>query len=144
MKLILIALLSSAAMALAGQENAGIGNPKVYNPRAIYNALKVKAVVTTEPGFVGSTQYLKTVGGLSCTKNVIVVPGAVASYQCTIDQSNENFSLIYNALKIKEVRLNPGIIGVGRFEKSVGGLSCVRSVVVVPNAVPTYECTMID
>ncbi len=47
---------------------------------------------------------------------------------------------IYKALKVKAVNLNPGIVGVGRFQKSVGGLVCLREQIVVPNAKPTFEC----
>jgi hypothetical protein len=49
---------------------------------------------------------------------------------------------IYNALKIEGVYLNPGIAGVSRKQKSVGGLTCIRAVVVYPNAVPTFTCEL--
>ena len=49
---------------------------------------------------------------------------------------------IFNALNAPEVYLNPGYAGVSRIQKSVGGLVCIRSLVIVPRAVPSYICTL--
>lgn len=83
MKTILIILISASTMAFAGQENFGNGSPTTYNPELIYKALKVKEVILN-PGQLGSTQYGKSVGGLSCSRSIVVVPNAVPTYFCTI------------------------------------------------------------
>ena len=49
---------------------------------------------------------------------------------------------IYKALNVEEVDLNPGIVGAFRRQKSVGGLVCIASAVVVPNAKTSYSCTL--
>lgn len=136
--LITTAALFFALIAQAGQENFGVGIGQ-YKPEAIYKALKVKAV-NLNPGLAGSSLYQKSVGGLSCTRTLIIVPGAKPTYECAIDTTKENFEAIYKALKVKEEALNPGIVSVGRFQKSVGGLVCLRELIVVPNAKPTFEC----
>lgn len=53
-----------------------------------------------------------------------------------------NDEAIYNALNVKEVVLNPGITGASRTQKSVGGLVCEKTLIMVPNAVPTYSCSL--
>lgn len=53
-----------------------------------------------------------------------------------------NAEEIYSALDVVEVDLNPGIVGASRTEKAVGGLSCIRELIIVPNAVPAFDCTL--
>ena len=48
---------------------------------------------------------------------------------------------IYESLMVEAIYLNPGIAGVGRFGKYVGGLACERSQVIVPDAPIYYSCT---
>ncbi len=140
MKTVFAICLSLCSLTFAGQENAGLGI-NTYNPKAIYNALKVKAIAQN-PGIVGASRLVKSVGGLTCTRSLIIVPHATPSYDCAVDQANEDFEKLYKALRAKEVNLNPGIAGSSRIEKAVGGLSCIRSMIVVPNATPSYECTI--
>ena len=54
--------------------------------------------------------------------------------------TNAGDQAIYKALNVEEIDLNPGIAGVGRFGKIVGGLKCERSQIVVPNAQVNYDC----
>ncbi len=110
-----------------------------YNPEKIYKALKVKETVLN-PGIVGSSRTEKSVGGLICEKSVIIVPNAKPTYSCRTDDSQANFEAIYKAMDVKEKTLNPGIVGSSRKMKVAGGLVCIRSVIVVPNAKPQYEC----
>lgn len=56
---------------------------------------------------------------------------------------NKDAQAIYEALNVEAVHLNPGVAGSGRFGKSVGGLSCEMSRVIVPNAVAHYSCTLL-
>ncbi len=108
-----------------------------YNAELIYNALKVKEVAM--PG-MGVSRFVKSVGGASCTRSLIIYPGAKPSFECSFDKKAQNFALVYQALNVKEVQLNPGIMGVGHFGKYVGGLSCERSSAVVQHPVTTYTC----
>ena len=56
--------------------------------------------------------------------------------------SANNDEAIYKALNVKEVALNPGIVGASHLQKSVGGLVCTKSTVIYPNAQPTYSCAL--
>ena len=47
-------------------------------------------------------------------------------------------------MKVKEVALNPGIVGASRTLKQAGGLSCIRSLIIYPNAKPTFECDIAE
>lgn len=49
---------------------------------------------------------------------------------------------IYEALNVEAEVLNPGIAGSSRTRKSVGGLVCYKSIVIVPGAKPSYSCTL--
>ena len=144
MKKIIIVLMCAATTAMtSGQENAGVGQNSI-NAKAIYKALAVKAVVENA-GIAGSSREIKSVGGLTCDKSRVIVPGAKASYGCSIEQSLVNAELIYKALKVKEVFMNPGIAGSSQVRKSIGGLTCDRSLVIYPGAVPSYSCiTIVD
>lgn len=51
---------------------------------------------------------------------------------------------IYEALNVEEVDLNPGIAGSRRTQKSVGGLTCTKSLTIVPRAKPSYSCSLAD
>lgn len=140
MKTILIALMLVAGFAQAnqGQENAGVGF-STYNPEKIYKALKVKAVAENA-GIAGSSTLIKSVGGLSCAKETIIVPNAVPGYSCKIDQDQVNFESIYKALRTKVVNLNTGIAEFGHTQKSVGGLTCDASTSLAPQAKTSYVC----
>lgn len=51
---------------------------------------------------------------------------------------------IYDALRVQEMNITPeGLLGSVTFEKAVGGLSCQKVSVVVPNAVPAYSCSIL-
>lgn len=142
MKTILIALMFVASLAHAnqGQENEGVSiNMGAYNPEKIYKALKV-AAIAENPGIAGSSRLVKSVGGLSCAKETMIIPNATPTYSCQIDQEQVNFEQIYKALRAKQVNLNPGIAGLGRIQKSVGGLTCIASTLIVPNAQTSYSC----
>lgn len=49
---------------------------------------------------------------------------------------------IYNSLNVQEVALNPGIAGVGRFSKTVGRLTCLKEILIVPPFSPKYRCSL--
>lgn len=138
-----IAVTATALFAQArGQENYGIQAPHSfsYNPQKIYEALNVKEV-QLNPGIVGASRTLKAVANLECTRSLVVVPNAVPNYECTVnDNKKEDFRAIYKALKVKEVQVNPGMVGANRFQKSVGGLICEKSYAVVLKPVAHYTC----
>ena len=115
-------------------------NAFAYNAEDIYNALDVVAV-DLNPGIAGSSRTEKAVGGLSCIRELIIVPDAVPSFDCMMSKAISSEE-IYNALDVVEVNLNPGIVGASRTEKAVGGLSCIKELVIVPEAVPSYDCVM--
>jgi len=50
---------------------------------------------------------------------------------------------IYEALDVEAIQVNPGINGVYRLEKGVGGLYCAKSKVVSPNAEDEYFCDLL-
>lgn len=62
--------------------------------------------------------------------------GAVA------DPTKRDDAAIYNALNVEEVDLNPGIAGSRRTQKSIGGLTCTKSLTIVPRAKPSYSCSL--
>lgn len=49
---------------------------------------------------------------------------------------------IYESLDVPEFHLNPGIAGISRIEKSVGGLTCIKSRTIIPSSEVTYECEL--
>lgn len=53
---------------------------------------------------------------------------------------------IYDALTIgvDTEPVNPGFLGKSKTRREVGGVSCVKSVVVSPGAEPSYECFFDD
>jgi len=139
MKTIIIAILGLSSFAFAGQENQGIGHV-AYNPQEIYDALTVSAVAEN-PGIAGVYRYVKSVGGLTCEK-ALMATQISPSYTCEIDQQTEDFGAIYNSLSVEAIQENPGFVGVYRAKKSVGGLTCESSKIVVPGAVVKYTCEM--
>lgn len=141
---IMLLILGMGLIANAsGHENFGTGL-KQYNPQAIYKALKVQEVFVN-PGIVGSRKSVKSIGGLNCTREEAIVLNPIPTYYCEIDQTLQNFEAIYNSLKkVKENVLNPGAVGVRQTEKFVGGLLCTRELIVVPNAIPTYNCQILE
>jgi hypothetical protein len=130
-KIILAAVMVASTFSFAAASK--------YNPEAIYGALNVKEVALN-PGIVGASRLQKSVGGATCIRSLIIYPGAKPTFECSFDKKAQNFAMVYKALNVKEVQLNPGIVGVGRFSKDVGGLSCERSSTVVQHPVMTYTC----
>lgn len=65
----------------------------------------------------------------------------------TLLVSNSTFAYspkdIYESLDVPEFHLNPGIAGISRIEKSVGGLTCIKSRTLIPSSEVTYECDLI-
>mgnify|MGYP006898468617 CR=1 FL=1 len=59
-----------------------------------------------------------------------------------VEQSKRDDAAIYNALNVEEVDLNPGIAGSRRTQKSIGGLTCTKSLTIVPLAKPSYSCSL--
>jgi len=104
--------------------------------KAIYEALNVPAL-NEDPDF-GSMDFVKKVGGLKCSQ---MYYGEGFAYSCKLSENN-NAELIYKALDVEAVNLNPGIAGSYRLGKSVGGLECVKSSVVYPNAQPDFTCSL--
>lgn len=54
----------------------------------------------------------------------------------------EGHAAIYESLNVDEEVLNPGIAGSSRKRKSVGGLVCEKSLVMVPGQQPHYSCVL--
>ncbi len=134
-KIILTAIFAISATASASASK--------YNAEEIYSVLNVKEVALN-PGIVGASRTQKSVGGLTCIRSRVVYPGAKAKFECQVNEKKENFEAIYKAMKVKEVALNPGIVGASRTLKQAGGLSCIRSLVIYPNAKPTFECDIAE
>jgi hypothetical protein len=57
-------------------------------------------------------------------------------------QPSRDDGAIYEALNVEEEVLNPGIAGASKTRKSVGGLVCEKSTLVVPGSLPTYSCSL--
>lgn len=57
-------------------------------------------------------------------------------------QPSRDDGAIYESLNVEEEVLNPGITGSSRTRKSVGGLVCEKSTIVVPGSMPSYSCSL--
>jgi hypothetical protein len=57
-------------------------------------------------------------------------------------QPSRDDSAIYESLNVEEEVLNPGIAGSSRTRKSVGGLVCEKSTIIVPGSMPSYSCSL--
>ncbi len=110
------------------------------NAKAIYKVLKVKEV-NVNPGIAGSYKLEKEIGNLVCHESGAIVPNAKPSFSCSLGQNN-NGKAIYQALAVKEINVNPGIAGSSKFEKSIGGLVCSKSLIIYPGAKPDYLCSL--
>jgi len=148
MKTIILMALVTSSFAFAGQENYGIGGPNkasAYQPAQIYSALNVEEV-DANPGVAGRRRTEKSVGGLTCSKEL---PAAITlkskiSFACEIDQDNVDFAEIYKALDVKETAANkPKVGGATIRQKSVGGLTCAKSTVAGPKMKVSYNCKFI-
>lgn len=112
-----------------------------YNPKKIFKSLNVVAKIE-DTGVGGPVTKVKSVGGLTCSSSKAVIPLAKEVFSCMVTENAENVNAqaIYEALKVKEVALNPGIGGSYRVSKSVGGLVCIKSKAVVPDAQEEFTC----
>ena len=141
MKFVVLVLMAVFTSSISLARSAPAPGVPGYDPAAIYQALKVKEK-NLNPGIAGSSRLQKSVGGLVCVRSTIVVPGAVPSYVCDTVPAKQNFRLIYNALDVEEQYLNPGIAGSGRFMKTVGGLTCEKSVLITRPVKVDYDCVI--
>lgn len=120
------------SLAMAGQENAGIGGPNkknMYQPSEIYSALNVQAA-NVNPGMAGLRRQEKSVGGLTCVReqSAAVTLKSRIQHSCSIDHEQVDFGAIYNALNVEEQKSNqPKVGGSWLVQKSVGGLTCFKS-----------------
>lgn len=132
----------------ASREAASLGANN--NKELIYNALNVpekdgRLVDSQGRHSVGAMILMKSVGGLTCRKTTVVVPNAIPTYECAA-ASKWNDAAIYKALNVPEEDIRPrddrGMPSVGMMMmgKSVGGLTCRKDTVVVPNAKAKYSC----
>lgn len=136
MKKILLGLMVVSNFAYAGQENHGISG---FDPEAVYKALKVEPVQQTLPGENIQYRLVKSVGGLSCDET-LMVNAETPVYTCGVDVNKQNFEEVYNFLDVNVEILKPETPGVYRAKKSVGGLTCITTKLVIPGAVATYSC----
>ena len=67
---------------------------------------------------------------------------SLISSNIVVAGTNTSSKAIYNALTVRAVNVNPGILGSSRLEKSVGNLTCTMSTVIYPNAKPSYGCSL--
>lgn len=107
--------------------------------REIYDALTVKAI-NPRPDNLGATTTEKSVGGLVCSRTLVVVPAVTTKYACQLTQAAPNYGAIYGALKVKEVDPNPMAEGGRTRRKLVGGLLCTSSGAIALGAETKYEC----
>lgn len=68
--------------------------------------------------------------------------GTLTEYKASNETSLSPHGAIYEALNVEEEVLNPGMAGSSRTRKSVGGLVCEKSLVIVPGAKPNYSCVL--
>lgn len=138
--LVLITLISASLAQAKAQEGYGVTAPIAKSSaKAIYRALNVEPVAGSQFEVWWNE---KSVGGLVCRETHEQYPTSPATYSCDLDEQNENDEAIYAALQAKEVAINPGIVGKGAYEKTVGGLTCTRRGVVYPKAPIYYNCTL--
>lgn len=114
-----------------------------YNPEEIYKSINVKEVSLNSES-EGVSKKFKSIGGLTCFSEFTVLSNFIPMYSCIINHSIVQFSLIYKALIVKEVRLDLQNEGSVTFGKNVGGLSCTRQNAVVPNSKPIFSCQISD
>ncbi len=128
---ILIPSFSTFAHAMTAHESA----------EAIYKALQVSAVedVSHVPG---EQVMQKAIGGLVC-KQVQNGVTAQAVYHCTL-APNANAGSIYLRLATPEVPLAPGYCGPSSYTKSVGHLSCDRTLGDEIGKGYVYYCSLDD
>lgn len=95
---------------------------------------------------LGAMIMEKSVGGLKCRKTTVVVPNAVPSYFCMMSSASDA-TLIYKALDVREFdprpldsRGNPPL-GAIVTAKTIGKLTCTKSVATVPRPKPKYSCS---
>jgi len=98
--------------------------------KAIYDALEAQEISNS-----------KSVGGLECTRSYGVQFSFENQYSCTLNDQ-PNSGEIYEALKVLAIRLNPGVIGYTQFMKSIGGLSCEKSLMISFGTIPDYHCQL--
>ena len=148
MKTIILMALTMSSIAFAGQENYGIGGPhKVsdYQPAQIYGALNVDEV-DVNPGVAGRRRSEKSVGGLTCSKELsaAITLKSKIIFACEINQEDVDFSAIYKSLDVKETTANkPKVGGPTIRQKAVGGLTCSKSTVAGPKMKVSYNCKFI-
>lgn len=114
-----------------------------YDGEAIYNALDVPEMNMSE-NLLGASITEKSVGDLSCVKTLVIVPDATPSYECQLHESDDATSSqsIYEALDVIEESLNPGIAGAYNIQKSIGGLICQKSRLILPDAPEVFACLL--
>ncbi len=118
------------AISLFAMSSLALADGKIYNPEAIYQALDVQPV-RTNPGIMGKSMMLKSVGGLKCTKSTLVVRNPIITYSCELS-THLVARNIYKALRVKAV-----MKGTEVMSKSVGGLTCN-----VAGFTQTYSCVL--
>lgn len=107
--LALVFLTSGTAFASTGAES-------------IYNTLNVQEVAL--PAQRTQLKYQKSVGGLVCVKVNEILLGN--SYSCNLTLSQVKTIEIYSALNVEEGIL-PAVRTESKYQKSVTGLSCVKT-----------------
>lgn len=105
----IILLASGAAAASSGAES-------------IYNALNVKEKKVEAA--LAQMVNDKSVGGLSCVEINLAINEA--KYACTLNAKNVDEMAIYSALNVEE-KILPAARTELSYEKSVGGLTCVKT-----------------
>ncbi|MES3037245.1 MAG: hypothetical protein V4736_04990 [Bdellovibrionota bacterium] len=126
---------SCGSVTYSGQEGTVFADGKLTKVSVTDNSLRVCDDVipalyvlnaTVEGGITGMKTTYK---GLGNNRPLILEP--------MIDHK-----AIYEALKAKEVNVNPGIVGSGNIQKSVGGLKCNKMTVIYMGSVPSYDCQL--
>ncbi len=75
-------------------------------------------------------------------KNIIGILFIIGSISYAYSHDGQADKEIYNALEVQAVDLTPGMAGAYKFEKKVGGLSCIKTGVVYPGAEASYTCSL--
>jgi len=107
----------------------------------IYDALNVEVVRITPAHVLGAVTYQKSIGGLVCRMNEVVLEHSRFTYSCALYDEGRDNEAIYNALDVEPRNTTPhGIMGHQTSLKEVGLLSCSEWHNVVPNPVSHYNC----
>jgi hypothetical protein len=106
--------------------------------QSIYESLKVNEIDISQGE--GAEIFKKEISGIFCTKTTIIYPQAVPRYGCVFKTQELQSKELYESLNLEEVQENEGRVGAEIFVKKMKDLVCKKTVPVVLNPTPQYQC----